>query len=411
MALTLSCTYCEASFPADSSALRCPACGEPLEYRGYARPSLPGGFWTDQTLLGRYSEFLPPTAYHRGLSLGEGFTPLVEAPGVARRLGVSRLLVKNETVNPTWSFKDRGTVVALADALRLGSRALGVVSTGNMAASVAAYGARAGLPVLVLVSAETPVEKLTGIVVYGPEVVRVHGDYGDLYYRSLELEGGGVRFLNSDAPARVEGSKTIAFEICEQLGFESPDWVVVPTSSGGNIRGILKGFEEMAGAGLTTRVPRMVCVQARGCAPIAEAWVHNHETILPVSQPRTIAHAIANPRPPSGNAVLRRLRATGGLCVEVDDADMVDSQLNMARAGVFGQPEAAAPLAAANVMAREGMLNTADTVVCIATGSGLKYPSSVEPVLPEPGACSIAELEGCVASWLAKLNKGGSCSS
>lgn len=407
MSLTLDCTGCGASLPAESAALRCARCGEPLEFHGYDATSFAAGSWPGQTLVERYAGFLPTAGYHAGLSLGEGFTPLLEVAALAREFGVSRLLIKNETLNPTWSFKDRGTVVALADALRLGGRALGVVSTGNMAASVAAYGARAGLPVLVLVSADTPPEKLVGIAVHGPAVVRVGGDYGSLYHHSLELGGGVIRFVNSDAPARVEGSKTIAFELCEQLGGASPDWVIVPTSSGGNFRGILKGFREMATAGLIRRVPRMVCAQASGCAPIADAWRRGADQFEPVLRPHTMAHAIANPRPPSGNAVLRQLRRTGGVCVAVDDRSMVECQLRLARAGVFVQPEAAVALAAAQALASGGMAGRGDTIVCVATGAGLKYPRAVEPELPEPARCSPGELNGYVASWLETFDGGG----
>jgi threonine synthase len=337
--------------------------------------------------------------------MGEGFTPLVEAPGLAKAVGVGRLLIKNETTNPTWSFKDRGTVVAVADALCRGGRALGVVSTGNMAASVAAYGARARVPVLVLVSAETPAEKLPPVAVYGCTIVRVSGDYGALYYRSLELEG--IRFVNSDAPTRVEGSKTIAFEICEQSRFVPPDWVIVPTSSGGNLRGILKGFEEMHEANLIPSVPRMVCAQASGCAPIATAWRRGDDTVTPVVEPRTVAHAIANPFPPSGNAVLRKLRKTAGTCVTVSDQTILDAQLEMASAGVFGQPVAAASLAAARVLAGSGVIGRDDTVVCVATGGGLKVTGTTAGRTPSYLDCALGDLASTASTWLRRTSATG----
>lgn len=408
MGLTLNCTACSVSMPLERAALRCPACGEPLEVRGYSRPTIASIDWPGQSLVERYAEFLPPTDYTSRLSLGEGFTPLLQAPELARDLAVSTILLKNETVNPTWSFKDRGTVVAVSEALHIGSRALGVVSTGNMAASVAAYGARAGLPVLVLVSADTPSEKLTPIAVHGPSIIRVRGDYGDLYQRSLSLGDGRVRFLNSDAPARVEGSKTIAFEVCEQTGFTPPDWVIVPTSSGGNIRGILKGFEEMVKAGFLDHVPRMVCAQAAGCAPIYESWRNEAEVIAPVQHPRTAMHAIANTRPPSGAAVLRRLRATHGLCVAVDDDSAVKWQRRMARTGLFAQPEGAVPLAAAHELLKTGWIGQGDSILCIVTGSGLKYPRSVEAPLSAFSECLPDDLDAYVADWIERSIPGRS---
>jgi len=405
MELQLTCTGCGLSLPLADPACRCRSCGEPLEIRGYGHPSIREGPWPGRTLVERYGEFLPPVDCCPGLSMGEGFTPLVDAPRLADALGIRRLLIKNETTNPTWSFKDRGTVVAMADALSRGCHAVGVVSTGNMAASVAAYGARAGVPVLVLVNAETPAEKLPPVAVYGCTVVRVDGDYGALYHRSLELKG--VRFLNSDAPARVEGSKTIAFEICEQCGFVPPDWVIVPTGSGGNLRGILKGFEEMREVSLISRMPKMVCAQARGCAPIATAWEVGGEAIVPVSGPRTVAHAIANPSPPSGNAVLRKLRAGAGVCVGVADESILDAQVEMASAGVFGQPAAAASVAAAHALAACGAIGRDDTVVCVATGGGLKVAGTTAGRLPSCLDCALDELESTASAWLRRTRTTG----
>ncbi len=325
---------------------------------------------------------------------------MLDAPALADELGLAKILLKNETVNPTWSFKDRGTVVALSEALDLGSCALGVVSTGNMAASVAAYGARAGLPVLVLVSADTPPQKLTAIAIHGPRIIRVKGDYGDLYHRSLRAGRGRIRFVNSDAPARVEGSKTIAFEVCEQTDYTPPGWVIVPTSSGGNIRGIAKGFEEMYAAGHIDRVPRVVCAQAVGCAPIYEAWLRGADVTTPVADPHTAMHAIANPRPPSGNAVLRRLYDTGGICVAVDDDAVLRWQVKMAAEGLFAQPEGAVPLAAAHALVATGQLRHDDTVLCVVTGSGLKYPHAVEAQASFSEECLLDDLDAHVDDWL-----------
>jgi threonine synthase len=254
--------------------------------------------------------------------------------------------------------------------------------------------------VLVLVSAGTPVSKLAPIAVHGPTVLRVHGDYGELYHLSLSLGGGRIRFLNSDSPARVEGSKTIAFEVCEQTDFRPPDWVIVPTSSGGNFRGILKGFEEMARAGLIGDVPRMVCAQASGCAPICEAWEQDAETIVPVHESCTALHAIANPRPPSGNAVLRRLRVCNGVCVAVDDESVLSWQMRLAGSGLFAQPEGAVPVAAAHALRTRGLIGRDDSVLCVVTGSGLKYPQAVESSVAAFGECVPGQLGDRVTAWL-----------
>lgn len=407
MSLRLECTNCGRSAPAGSAGVRCTACGEPVEYRGYAVIGAPSGdAWPGGSLLQRYATSLPLSGRFEHLSLGEGFTPLVDATRASTQLRGARLLLKNETVNPTWSFKDRGTIVAVADALERGCRALGVVSTGNMAASVSAYGSRARIPVLVLVTGSIPDHKVAQIAVYGSTVVRVRGDYSNLYDESLAPAFESVRFVNSDVPARVEGSKTISFEMCEQLGFHVPDWVVVPTSSGGNLRGIIKGFEEMVTAGLIDRLPQFVCAQAKGCAPISDAWTRGSSRIVPAAHPGTVAHAIENPLPPSGNALLRTLRAVSGCCVSVDDEHTLQAQWQMASSGLFAQPAGAVPVAAAEAVAAQGFLKPGDTVVCVVTGSGLKHQASKQGLRGDVRDCECERLGEVVHEWLAGIEQG-----
>ena len=371
--IALICTKCKKTFPIERSYPRCDICNEPLEVERVVTGKINKGDVLNQTILERYADFFPFAKIDKAISFHEGFTPLVRPLRLASELGIKDILFKNESQNPTWSFKDRGTVTGIQQAISLGYKRIGTVSTGNMAVSVAAYGAGVGLETFVLVSTSLPPEKLNPIAIYSPVLIRVDGDYGRLYFDSLEIgKQNDIYFINSDVPFRVEGSKTIAFEICEQMNFEVADYVVVPTSSGGNIRGILKGFEEFRLCGLINKVPKMVCAQASGCSPIYNTYSSHAEVISRVENPHTVAHAIENPYPPSGNEVLRRIKENGGTFVAVTDEEILQAQRRLAKIGIFGQPASAVSLAAVKKLRGQNLLDENDTVVCIVTGGGLK---------------------------------------
>ncbi len=397
----LNCTGCGEGYPLSRRNPRCEKCGEPLEVRMDVPCAMPGGDVLTQTIFDRYGGYLPFSEQGRSVSLHEGFTPLIGSPRLAERLGAAALLLKNETVNPTWSFKDRGTVTALGQVLARGERAVGTVSTGNMAVSVAAYGAAAGLNTVVLVSSDIPEEKLSPIAVHGAAVIRVEGDYGELYRYSLELgDRLGISFLNSDVPFRVEGYKTCSFELCEQTHYRVPDYVIVPTSAGGNIRGIVKGFEEFLRCGFIDRLPVVVCAQAAGCAPIHNGFEQGLARVERVTDPSTIAHAIENPLPPSGNRVLKKLREIGGVSVAVSDPEILSAQAMLAGVGLFAQPAGAVPLAAALKMANQGKFSPTDRIALIVTGGGLKYVAALSHHRLTTEACTLQSLEDTLTAHL-----------
>lgn len=389
----LVCTNCGESYDKETKNFRCDKCGEPIELEEVKEGKISDGNPLDQTLLERYKDFYPSLSTENNFSLNEGFTSLVSVDDMAKEYGISGLFFKNETQNPTWSFKDRGTVTGVLRAINLGYKKIGTVSTGNMATSVAAYGARAGLDTYILVKKGIAEEKLKPIAIYGAKLIEVEGDYSKLYDESLAIgHENDIYFINSDVPYRVEGYKTMAFEICEQLGFEAPDYVIVPTSAGGDIRGIEKGFREFYKLGLIDKLPKMVAVQASGCSPIYNAFREGKLEISRVADPETIAHAIENPYPPSGNQVLRMLKKNGGLALGVDDGDILKSQKKLASLGLFVQPASATSLAAVEKLYKEKLLKESDNVVCVLTGSGLKYTAALDEHDLDVYTCKLEEL-------------------
>lgn len=389
----LVCTNCGESYDKETKNFRCDKCGEPIELEEVKEGKISDGNPLGQTLLERYKDFCPSLSTENNFSLNEGFTSLVSVDDMAKEYGISGLFFKNETQNPTWSFKDRGTVTGVLRAMNLGYKKIGTVSTGNMATSVAAYGARAGLDTYILVKKGIAEEKLKPIAIYGAKLIEVEGDYSKLYDESLAIgHENDIYFINSDVPYRVEGYKTMAFEICEQLGFEAPDYVIVPTSAGGDIRGIEKGFREFYKLGLIDKLPKMVAVQASGCSPIYNAFREGKLEISRVADPETIAHAIENPYPPSGNQVLRMLKKNGGLALGVDDVDILKSQKKLASLGLFVQPASATSLAAVEKLYKEKLLKESDNVVCVLTGSGLKYTAALDEHDLDVYTCKLEEL-------------------
>ncbi|MFO7887721.1 MAG: threonine synthase [Eubacteriales bacterium] len=373
------CTGCSHKESIDKNISRCPKCGEPMEVELIRKGRINYSKNTGQSLLEKYQDFFPYLDVKREDSLGEGFTPLVRLDNLEKELDLKSIYLKNESQNPTWSFKDRGTLLGILHAKKLGYKKIGTVSTGNMAPSVAAYSAKFKMESYIFVKDSIAEEKLNPILVYNPKLFKVKGDYGSLYFKTLEFgEKKNIYFINSDVPLRVEGSKTIAFEICEQMNFEMPDYVIVPTSAGGNIRGIEKGFREFKEAGIIDKIPKIICAQSSGCSPIYKAFNENKEKIERFENPSTVAHAIENPLPPSGNQVIRMLKRNGGFTVSVEDDEIIEAQKYLAQNGLFLQPASCVPLAALKKLKKEEKIDKDSSVVLIGTGGGLKYTSVFE---------------------------------
>jgi len=322
----------------------------------------------------RFADFLP-VAIDGDLTLGEGDTPLLPAgKALSEFTGIGRLLLKNETMNPTWSFKDRGSLTTIAMARQMGEAVTATISTGNMGNSVAAYGARAGIRTVVFVPHYAPLEKIRAMAIHGAMVVKVTApDYSLMKRAVLGLAADyNLRIVSGNGPIRVEGYKLAAFEMVEQLEGRVPGFIAVPTSACGHLRGVFKGYRELKEAGLIDRLPRMIVVQARNVNPIVSAIREGGDRIVPVSGGETIAGAITSGDPPGGDEILLKARQYGWLAEDVTEEEILDAQRRFAGAGFFVEPSAATSLAAVKKLRAAGMIGEEDSVVLMLTGSGLK---------------------------------------
>ena len=368
----LECQFCQKTYMVDPYSTFCPGCQEPLLVPSNPNPK--SIFSEKSNPVERFLEFLPLSKIETSLCLSQRETPLLPLHRLGKKLALPQTLIKNETVNPTGSFKDRGTVVAVQNAVQSGITRIGTVSTGNMAASTAAFGARAGLKTFVLVKEDISREKVLSTLIYNPHLIKVQGDYGRLFYGSLELgKALNICFMNSVDPYRIEGYKVTSLEIFEQLQSQPPEYIFAPVSSGGHIIGLIKGYIELQTYGFIRNIPKFIGVQAEGCSPIAQAFQAHKETVDRIEKGETIAHAISNPDPPGGNLLLKLMRKHEGLMMTVNDREILEAQKLLAEfEGLFCLPASAVTLAALLKMAGRDSFSTEDRAVLILTGTGLK---------------------------------------
>jgi threonine synthase len=334
-------------------------------------------------VLTRYRERLPITDRTPMVDLKEGSTPLVPSLNIGPALGLARLFFKYEGMNPTGSFKDRGMVLAVAKAMEAGARVLVCASTGNTSASAAAYAASQRLRAIVVVpEGEIALNKLAQALMYGAKVVQIKGNFDNALTTVRELaENYPVALVNSVNPYRLEGQKTAAFEIVEELG-EAPDYLVLPVGNAGNITAYWKGFKEELAAGHSTQLPRMVGAQAEGAAPIVRGQV--------VENPKTVATAIKIGNPASWEGATTARDESGGSIEAVSDTEILQAQIRLASSeGLFAEPASVAPLALLVRLVQEGTIQRDSTTVIVLTGSGLKDPeaalSNIEPPIQLDG--------------------------
>lgn len=377
----LECSRCGKQYPKGQLHNLCTDCGKPLLVRydltKVAKVLTRAELSRRVASLWRYREVLPPVEDSSIVSLGEGWTPLLHTQGLGDVVGMHSLFIKDESVNPTGSFKARGMTAAVSMAKELGAAKLAVPSAGNAAGALAAYAAKAGLAAHIYMPKDVPRANLIECIQCGADVVLVDGfinDCGRLIAEKKEAEGWfDVSTLKE--PYRIEGKKTMGYELAEQMNWTLPDVIFYPTGGGTGLIGMWKAFDEMEEMGwIDARRPRMVTVQAEGCAPIVAAFEAGAEFADPVVAPYTVAAGLRVPVAVGDFMMLDILRQSGGRAVSVSDEEMIHAVKEIGAAeGLFTAPEGAACLSALKKLLQDGFIHKDEKVVLFNTGSGLKY--------------------------------------
>ena len=382
---TLRCPKC-AGAPVSKTVFRCPSCDGVLEVNveiGHLKRSDFDAMRRNRDhTIWRWFDFFPVEEVSSIVSLGEGCTPLIHATRLGESIGVPQLYLKNDTVLPTGSLKDRSNSVGISKAKELGFTTATVMSTGNAAASVAAYSAAAGLKSVVMVPAGTAPSKIIQARAYGATVVVIDGDFDyevAKLYKAAVKEFGWYDCLSSN-PYRDEGKKSYAYEFVDQLNERIPDWVIHPTAGGTGIYAMWKGFQEFLSLGWIDRTPKLVASQSAAAAPLVAAFERGLTDIEPVVARDTVAESIQVGNPVSlGWRALAALRESHGTAVALTDPEILEAQSLIGRlAGLFAEPAAATSVAAAKKLRKEGVIRADDLVICNLTGHGLKQPEAIK---------------------------------
>jgi threonine synthase len=396
---SLRCKECHTTYPLDARYV-CERCFGPLEVAYADRPNadpeaLKRRIQAGPHSLWRYGDFLPVQTAPEGV-LQAGWTPLLKADRLAAELGLEQVWIKNDAANPTHSFKDRVVSIALARARELGYETIACASTGNLANAVAAHSAAAGLESFVFIPSNLEEQKVLATGVYGTNVVAIRGNYDDVNRLCTELSGEhDWAFVNINMrPYYAEGSKTLAFETAEQLGFELPDRVVAPIASGSLFTKIARGFQEWLDVGLLSgSLPVFNGAQAEGCSPVASAWAEGRDFCKPV-KPDTIAKSLAIGNPADGPYALELARSSGGGIDSVTDDEIREGILLLARTtGIFTETAGGVTTAVLAKLARRGDIDPSERVVVYITGEGLKTLDAIR------GTFDVTEIDPTVEAF------------
>jgi threonine synthase len=384
----LQCRECKKEYDPTFKYI-CDECFGPLDVHYNFPPITKDVFTNREQTYWRYFEMLPIIDKSNIVSINAGMTPLVRAEKLGKKIGLNNLYIKNDSVNPTFSFKDRPAGVAISKAKEFGLSSVGCASTGNLASATAAHAAKADFPCYIFAPSDIEHAKIAQALSYGANYIAVDGTYDDANRIAAQIgDSKGVGIVNINMRSYyVEGSKTLAYEVAEQLDWQVPDQLIVPTGSGAMLNAICKGFEELETVSLIDKVSKMHmnCAQPHGCAPIVNAFKNNSDDVIPVENPDTVAKSLAIGDPGDGRYVLKRLKQYNGIAQESNNKETLDAILLLARTeGIFTEPAGGVSVAVLKKMVEDGQIDKDETTVCYVTGNGLKATESIMEVLSRP---------------------------
>ena len=384
----LRCRECKKEYDSTFKYI-CDECFGPLDVH-YNFPSITKDIFTsrEQTYW-RYFELLPIIDKSNIVSINAGMTPLVKAEKLGKKIGLNNLYIKNDSVNPTFSFKDRPAGVAISKAKEFGLSSVGCASTGNLASATAAHAAKGDFPCYIFAPSNIEMAKIAQALSYGANYIAVDGTYDDANRIAAQIgDSKGIGVVNINMRSHyVEGSKTFSYEVAEQLGWTVPDQLIVPVGSGAMLNAICKGFEELQTVSLLNDVSNMhmIAAQPHGCAPIVDAFKKNTKEVIPVENPDTVAKSLAIGDPGDGRYVLKRLEQYNGFAEECNNQEILDAILLLAQTeGIFTEPAGGVSISVLQKMVEQGKIDRNDKVVCYVTGNGLKSTESIMSVLTKP---------------------------
>ena len=400
--ISLQCRECKKEYESTFKYV-CDDCFGPLDVKYEITSISKNVFSGREHTYWRYFELLPIQNKANIVSINAGMTPLVKAEKLGKILGLNNLYIKNDSVNPTFSFKDRPAGIAVSKAKEFGLSAVGCASTGNLASATAAHAAKGGFPCYVFAPSDIEHAKIAQALAYGSKFIAVDGTYDDANRIAAQIgDSKGIGIVNINMRSYyVEGSKTLAYEVAEQLNWTVPDQLVVPVGSGAMLNAICKGFEELQTVSLLNNVSNMhmIAAQPHGCAPIVDAFKHGTTDVIPVEHPDTIAKSLAIGDPGDGRYVLKRLKQYNGFAEESNNKEILDAILLLAQTeGIFTEPAGGVSVAVLKKMIDDGKIDKNDTTVCYVTGNGLKTTESIMEVLTKPQvmAADVAKIAAVV---------------